>query len=75
MQCDSCSLKVSLPWVMCAGDLLGACAPTCCRARRRWEMEWGVTIFLCDLSLPTGTSGFSPGGPKKFEPSQSPAQS
>lgn len=36
---------------------------------------WGVTIFLCDFSLPTGTLGFSPGGPKRFEPSQSSAES
>lgn len=77
MQCDFCSLKVSLPWVVCAGDLLGAgCATTCPRARRRWEMEWGwgVTIFLCDLSLPTGTLGFPPGGPKRFGLSQSSTQ-
>lgn len=41
------------------------------------EWGWGVTIFLCDLSLPTGTLSFSPKrrGPKKFEPSQSSAQS
>lgn len=78
MQCDFCFWKVSLPWMMRAGDLLGACcASSCPRAMRRWEMEWGweVTIFLCDFPLPTGNLCFSPGGPKRFEPSQSSAQS
>lgn len=39
------------------------------------EWGWGGTVFLCDLSLPTGILGFSPGGPKRFEPSQSSTQS
>ena len=83
-RCDICSLEVSLPQAMGAGDLLGAWfAHTCPGVSRRRGMErgwgqrvgWAVTTFLRDLSLPTGTLGFSPGGPKRFEPSQSSTQS
>lgn len=44
---------------------------------RGWgqRVGWGVTSFLGDLSLPAGTLAFSPGGPKRFEPSQSSMQS